>query len=103
MRNLAILSFLFVSLISFQAHADIERVYIEIPIADLEQTQAEYFKLTGMKIPDQMSLNEAGTHYLTGELKSHFSEAQKTTLQGKVTKLKYSDGWPVGFVKKEAP
>jgi len=99
MRKLAILSILLCLTVPAYA-GDMDRVYIQIPVADKGGSRTEYYKLTGMKIPDKMSMNAAETHYLTGELKSHFSNSQKTSLDGKVSSLIFTDGWPVDWVRK---
>jgi len=77
------------------------RIFIQIPIKELSNTQREYYALTRMKIPDKMSVNEAGTHYLTGELKTHFSSQERTDLKLKISGLIITDGWPENWITKE--
>ena len=106
MKHLEILSFLFVSLISFDARADMSRIYVQMPILpnnpiySWDDYRTRHFAVTGYKIPAGCSQNTQGTHYLSGELVEHFTEAQQDTLKSEFPMVLYTDGWPVGWVNK---
>jgi len=78
-----------------------DRTYIEIPVSIHDVFRNRFFKLTNMKIPVTCSKNEPDTHCLTGELKTHLTQAMKDTLQTEFPTVVFSDGWPVAWIPKE--
>lgn len=89
------------------AHADIERVYVQMPILEnnpiysWEDYRTRHFIVTGHPIPLNASQNPQSTHYLSGELVKHLTQSQQDILKAEFPMVIYTDGWPVGWVNKD--
>lgn len=108
MRKLLYMSVVLVAL-SLPAHAQIERVYVQMPIMPnnpiytWEAYRTRHLEVTGHKIPAKASQNTQGTHYLSGEVAAHLIQEHQDTLKAEFNMVLYTDGWPNGWVNKEPP
>jgi len=85
-----------------------ERRYIKYSINnksgyDFNDLRRRFFELTGFVLPVKTSKNTDDTHYLSGELKTHFIPEIESTLKLEFPDIEISDGWPLvkDWVRKE--